>query len=258
MTTPTPVTKAQLWKLDEHARKVTSFDVQFNPESLKVTFTNQMQPANQGQASDAHSGTSAVQYVGRGSSKLAVTLWFDVTAELPGSLAENDEQRHDVRKLTEKVVDLIRTQPVTAQRDQPIPPAVRFLWGTFQFDGLIESMDQSLEYFSADGVPLRASISLNMTQQSIAYGFSDIPARGNQSGPAGGNLPSGAAPGTTPLTPAPAGGTLQGMASAVGKGNNWQAIAAANGVENPRSLAPGQLVDLNVSASLSGGGFGRP
>jgi hypothetical protein len=29
-------------------------------------------------------------------------------------------------------------------------------------------------------------------------------------------------------------------------GRDWQAVAAANGVENPRSLAPGQLLDMGA------------
>jgi len=221
---------------------------QFNPESLKVSFANQMQPPSQ-TASDNNGGTSAIQFVGRGSTKLAVMLWFDVNAELPDMLVDADDQRTDVRKLTEKVVDLIRVQPVTVASDQPIPPAVRFLWGTFRFDGLIESMEQSLEYFSPQGVPLRASISLNMTQQSIDYGF-EPPKPGGSTPTGAAGLPSGAPAGTSPLTRAPAGATLQSLAAAVGKGGNWQAIAEANGVENPRLLAPGQLVDLNVSVSV--------
>src|SRR5262245_49886941 len=218
----TNTAKAQLWKLDANGEAVKKFEVQFNPESLKVTFANQMQPANQG-ATDNSRGTSSTQYVGKGSTKLSVTLWFDVNAELPSLLVEGEDQRTDVRKLTGKVIDLIRTQPVTVARDQPIPPAVRFLWGTFKFDGLVESIEQSLDFFSSDGVPLRASISLNMTQQSIDYGFEP---RESGAGPrAAPNLPSGAAPGTAPLTPAAAGATLQGMAAAVGKGASWPTIA---------------------------------
>ena len=57
---------------------------------------------------------------------------------------------------------------------------------------------------------------------------------------------AGPAAGTRPLAAAPAGSTVQGIASAQGKGDNWQAIAAANNIENPRLLQPGQLIDLDV------------
>jgi nucleoid-associated protein YgaU len=39
---------------------------------------------------------------------------------------------------------------------------------------------------------------------------------------------------------------LQGLAASQGRGEQWQAIAAANGIENPRLLQPGQLIDMNV------------
>lgn len=259
----TSVAKAELWKLDPRGRMVSKFPVQFNPESLKVNFTNQMQPPNQA-AADNSRGTASTQYVGKGATKMSVTLWFDVNAELPVGLAQDDAQRSDVRALTKKVIDLMRVQPVTVARDQPIPPAVRFLWGSFQFDGLVESIEQSLEFFSAQGLPQRASLTLSMTQQSLDYAFPE-----NRPGPSargvGSNLPSGAAPGTGSLTPAPAGATLQGLAAEQGKGANWMAIAEANGIENPRLLAPGQLIDMNVPAPrvqtpalpVTGAGLGR-
>jgi nucleoid-associated protein YgaU len=38
------------------------------------------------------------------------------------------------------------------------------------------------------------------------------------------------------------------LADSAGRGKDWQAIASANGIENPRMLAPGQLIDLRVPA----------
>ena len=58
-------------------------------------------------------------------------------------------------------------------------------------------------------------------------------------------------PGTQPLIQASAGATLQGIADSQGQGANWQAIASANGIENPRSLQAGQLVNTNVNTSTS-------
>mgnify|MGYP003413274611 CR=1 FL=1 len=50
---------------------------------------------------------------------------------------------------------------------------------------------------------------------------------------------------TAPLTPAPAGASLQSLADQAGVGGDWQDTARANGIENPRLLNPGQLIDLN-------------
>jgi hypothetical protein len=72
------------------------------------------------------------------------------------------------------------------------------------------------------------------------FAFRDVP-----SSPPGAGGPGGAAPGTRPLTQAPAGSTLQGLAGSQGNGADWRAVADLNGIENPRRLEPGQLIDLN-------------
>lgn len=202
--------------------------VQFNPDTLKVSFSNQIQtPSGAGD----QSGTPARQFVGAGTTKLSLQLWFDVTAPQP----EGAEPVDDVRKLTQKIAYYITPKE---ENKQYIPPAVRFIWGSFQFDGIVDSLDENLEFFSSEGKPLRASMSVSMSQQKItAFTFHDTGAS-----PGG----TGSTPGTTPLTQAPAGSTLQGLAASMGKADDWQAIAEANGIENPRLLEPGQLIDMNL------------
>lgn len=215
--------------------------VQFNPESLKVSFANQLQqPAGAGD----QRGTPARQFVGAGTTKLALTLWFDATAPKKPP----DQGVDDVRRLTQKVAYFITPQsPPGSAQNQLVPPAVRFVWGSFQFDGMMDSLEENLEFFSSDGRPLRASMSLSLSQQKITE-FTFRPTAGPAA--AGGAPPGVPSPGTQPLTQAPAGSTFQGLADAQGQGANWQAAAAANGIENPRRLAPGLLVDLNVSVGI--------
>jgi contractile injection system tube protein/LysM domain-containing protein len=209
--------------------------VQFNPETLKVSFANQIAtPAGAGD----QSGTPARQFVGAGTTKLSLQLWFDISAPLPENEQLDAEGRpvDDVRKLTQKVAFYITPQE---EGDKFVPPAVRFLWGSFQFDGLMESLEESLEFFSSEGKPLRASMTLNLSQQKITKFIFRSVAGSPQAGP----TPQA---GARPLTQAPAGTTLQGLADSQGKGNSWQRIAEANGIENPRVLQPGQLIDMNV------------
>jgi hypothetical protein len=219
--------------------------VQFNPESLKVAFANQIETP---QGAGDQSGTPARQFVGAGTTKLTLQLWFDVTQPMP----EGEQAVNDVRKLTQKVAYFIT--PVQEGKKY-VPPAVRFVWGSFQFDGLMESLEESLEFFSPEGRPLRASMTLNLTQQKITeFKIHELQTAA---------VPT---PGTRPLTPAPANESLQSMADGQGKGGDWQSIAAANNIENPRMLAPGQLIDMDaqlpkVSAGASFGvagsaGFG--
>lgn len=226
--------KAELRELDAEFKNEINTDkkctVQFNPETLKVSFANQV--ATPSGAGDQQ-GPPARQFVGAGTTKLSLQLWFDVTAIPP-----EETQEQDVRKLTAKVAYFITPKP---EGDKFVPPAVRFIWGSFQFDGIMESMEESLEFFSSDGRPLRASVSINLSQQKITE-FTFLPTTGP------GATPS---PGTRPLTPAPKGKSVQNLADSQGKGDNWQAIASANGIENPRLLQPGQLIDLNAGASAS-------
>jgi hypothetical protein len=233
--------KAELRELDAKFTKTINADkatkVQFNPDSLKVSFANQVaSPSGSGD----QNGPQARQFVGAGTTKLSVTLYFDVTSELPPGLAPVN----DVRKLTQRVAYFITPigKPI-ANPKQFIPPAVRFIWGSFQFDGIMESMEETLELFSFDGRPLRASVAIALTQQKItAFSFNaanDPPAATRRGGPA---------PGTSPVTEAPANSSIQSLSASQpggGSGTEWQSIAQANGIENPRMLKPGQLINLN-------------
>ena len=74
--------------------------VQFNPESLKVTFANEVaQPPGAGD----QRGLAALQFVGAGTTQLSLTLWFDV-----GSPQRSRRKVDDVRMLTEKVAFFIK------------------------------------------------------------------------------------------------------------------------------------------------------
>lgn len=194
--------------------------VQFNPESLKVAFANQLQqPAGAGD----QGGGAAQQFVGAGSTKLSVQLWFDVSSD-------DSNSEKDVRNLTKKVAYFITPKPGEGQPSKQRPPIVRFLWGSFQFDGVVESLDESLEFFSPEGRPLRASVSLTVTQQKIQFQF--------------GERPPPDAPGIVPFVPAATDKSVQQVLGSAGGGPDWQAVAAANGIDNPRFPPPGKPLDL--------------
>jgi hypothetical protein len=237
----TQLVKARLIELDASFKSPAagglSVEVQFNPDTLKITYQNK--PQDQKTAGDQR-GNSPRQVIGAGQTKLALQLWFDVTA--PGSGGEQD-----VRVLTSKVTRFMLPASPTggsgSKADRPSPPGVRFAWGTFSFDGLMDSLDETLDFFSPDGRPLRASLSVGMSGQ-----LEIVP-------PAGGggvaNAAAGPTAGTRPLSAAPSGSTLPGLTLGAGISLDWQGVAAANNIENPRLLTPGQLLDLNLSAGVS-------
>jgi hypothetical protein len=244
----TQLAKAELRQLDanfdQEIAPETWCTVQFNPETMKVAFANELkQPSGAGD----QRGSPARQFVGAGTTKLTLSLWFDVGSPQPAGAAAVD----DVRKLTQKVAFYITPAAVKGKKDTYVPPSVRFLWGSFQFDGLMDSLEENLEYFSPEGKPLRASLAVSLSQQKIRpFAFRETGAAG--SGKAGG----ASTPGTAPLAQAPDGATMQGVADGAGKGDDWQSIAAANGIENPRMLGAGAMLDLNLQAPQLGVEFG--
>jgi len=228
--------KAKLIELDQDFKNPKkggqTVDVQFNPESLKLTYANQLV---QQQGSDQASGNGGRQFVGGGTTKLALQLWFDVTAMQVNPV-------DDVRRLTKKVVYFMNAQESKKPEDKKkmVPPGVRFSWGLFIFDGMVEGMEETIEFFSPEGKALRAGITFTMSQQKIL--IANFTKDSNVS----------KLPGHKPLTRAKAGDSLQNMAAKNGN-RDWQSIAAANGIEDPLRLPLGQLIDLNAGITGSAG-----
>lgn len=244
--------KAKLFALKEADNagntepKDEGFEVQFNPETLKISYANQLD--------DKKDHGTPKQFVGKSSTKMSVQLVFDTTGSTlnPNQFATDQEAQklsnRDVRKLTKKVIDLITPAKLEQGHDKgkSIPPKVRLLWGSFKFDGIMESLEESLEFFAPEGIPLRATLSLSLTEDKIQFQASQAGASDAPSTPGS----PASTPGTQPLTSAPANSNLPNLASQKGLGANWQSIAAANGIENPRQLVPGQLIDMNAKPKL--------
>lgn len=232
MQTDRKLEKARLiqiaWEGDEVREIDQGIEVQFNPTTLKVTYSNQVQTNDQ-------SEPSATQFVGRGSSKMSIELTFDISMPIAGQDAPRD-----VREVTERVFKFITPEEAPGESDSPrySVPGMRMRWGTFWFDGIVESMDESLELWSEDGRPLRTVLTLNLSQQGIVFHRGEAAAGG-----AGGGPPS---PGTRPLQPARAGDSIQAMAARAGKAADWKQIAQANGITNPRQIGAGQLIDVQL------------
>lgn len=198
------------------------FEVQFNPQTLKLNYSNQKAGGDQ-------PGGSSMQFVGKGVTKLSLELWFDVTLPPPKGMGQPD----DVRSLTQEIAYFLTPQTVTVDGKEGLaPPGVRVQWGSFLFEGFLDSMDETLEFFSSEGRPLRASVSISASQQEIVYNPPPI-------GPGG--LPK--SPGTLPLQAARQGDSVQQMAARSGQ-PDWKAVADANGITNPRQVNTGSLLNM--------------
>jgi hypothetical protein len=166
--------KAQLVPIDPSSQQALTdkaIPVHFNPETLKLSYTVTVKA----DTASKNSSDQSAQQSSNNSAKLAVDLIFDTT-----DLFEQRQDEADVRKVvTRKIVDtFVAPPPPTdgAANGKPIPanPCL-FLWGTFQFTGLVDSYNETLEFFSASGVPLRAAVAISLTENR--YNITNIPQR---------------------------------------------------------------------------------
>ncbi|MEC5397611.1 CIS tube protein [Uliginosibacterium sp. H1] len=202
-------------------------EVDFNPESLQYTLSNTMS-----QQSPNSPGT---QYVSQSVAKLTMELVFDATMD-----------GVDVRSKTEKMLSLMK--PEGADKKQ-VPPRVRFAWGVYRFDGTIEQYKETLDFFSHDGVPLRASVNVTLANDKAEF----------ESRHAGGSSIDNDA-GVSP-TQVPNPGSPSSAASAMGNPRAARDIASMNGSASLRfdasaSLAVEASVSLSGPAAFASGGAG--
>jgi len=228
------------WKtdgqVDDSVPNAREFEVQFNPESLKLAY-------NSTKAGGDQSGGSAIQYVGQGTTKLTMDLVFDASRD-PRIASDPDtgetSSQPDVRNLTQQVIEYIR--PKEADRHDAksfAPPGLRVQWGTFLFEGVVDSVNETLDYWTEDGRPLQAKVSVSMSRQEI-----------NVRPPTLTNPDGTTAPGTAPLSQARSGDSVAGLAGRDGAASDWKQVAAANGIENPRALGAGTLLNLKAGVSV--------
>jgi len=209
------------FKVLQSTGKETSFAVQFNPASLEYTLSNEFDQSN---------GNNATrQVVKQATSKLTMTLIYDTT-----------DTGADVRGKTSDLA-VVLEPPTTGKKTSA--PKVVFGWGSFQFKGVIEQYKETLDFFSADGVPLRASINLTLAGQKVEFQSNKSPAPTvDRNAPEPVTAPPGAAP--------------NAVASTLGDPRAARAIASANASASLRfgaeaGLAVGGEVTLAAAASFS-------
>src|SRR5215831_2183597 len=203
--------------------------VHFNPASLQYTVAN-TQDANK-----KDSKNKAVQYISQSTAKLTMDLVFDTT--LTGE---------DVRTATEPVANLMKPD------DKKIPPDVEFGWGAYTFRGIVEQYKETLDFFSPDGVPLRSSINLTLSQNDFKF----APQGKNPSASVDSDVSPEAV--VLPDSSGPA-----SVANSLGDPRAARAIATASASASLRFGAGGGDVTLSAPAAFStgvsggiGGGLG--
>jgi hypothetical protein len=210
-------------------------EVQFNPSSLHYELTNTLD--NKG-----HSDKTK-QIVSQTSAKLTLQLVFDQT---------HDGQ--DVRQTTEKIAALAAPRKETPpkkdkQPERKVIPVVSFEWGLFKFQGVVESFKEGLDFFSPDGVPLRSTVDLTLTNQDRVFQ------------PGSGDNRSTNLNDEKLVVPSPGSSGAADAAKKGGDAGSARDVGAANGQDSLRfsdddALVLDFSVDLGAPVAFASGGFG--
>lgn len=220
--------------------------VQFNPTSLKLERNND---TSGGAASRAQRRNRPNE----GHAKLNVELEFDTAEGGP------DGSALDVRTKTQYVRQFVEPPKGHPKK---APPRIRFEWGTFRFDGIVDHLSEEIDYFDAHGMPLRAKVTLAITGQDPAY-------ESNASGPGARNKDTATKPGGTQESTGPNANPTRNPTQAVAAqdGESVQQLltrqgadpaawrTAMAGLTSPLALTAGAQVQLGASAT-SGAGVG--
>lgn len=215
MSDETTIERAVFWTDPSQVRNGPFVPVHFNPTSLQYTLTNSLQ----------QQGKSKQQYVTQSTAKLSMDLVFDTT-----------DSGKDVRQDTTKVAKLMEPSPDGKGKGK-VPSVVVFEWGTFRFQGFVETYKETIDFFAPAGVPLRATINLSLSRQDKVFD-PDKDAR--------------QAPPPEPVVrPTTTGDDVTDIASDAGAPDADRAIAAANGLDTMR-FPDGPALALDPTISLAG------
>ncbi|MFJ3204921.1 hypothetical protein [Streptomyces sp. NPDC086989] len=222
--------------------------VQFNPATLRISRNNNVDRGG------ATTKNQKVQHPAQEGSTLTFDLEFDTAEQRAGG------QYVDVRRWTALVRQFV--EPPAKASDPP--PAVRFVWGTLRYNGIVTQVNEELDHFAPDGTPLRAKVAVTVVEQNFAYqAHAEGPGtRDARSATEAGDRPAGAAPGTSgtsrprQVVQARDGESAQQLLSRLGLDPAaWR--GAMSGLDSPLTLAAGATVQLGaeVSAGFAAAGI---
>ncbi len=234
--------KATLFELkpDGSVKDPNGIQVQFNPATMRLQISN----ATEGGESR---GRQVRQHLGKSSTTLTLDLIFDTADEGTTSTPRSVRDR---TAIIEKYV-----LPASTGEKKEAPPQLRFQWGPFILNGVVDSVNIDIDHFAADGTPLRAKVGLSLKEQDSKYLF---PATTNpQTPPEPGQPPAGqpgSGPGASTQSAAAIGGeSAADFAARMGLDpSSWRGldIGASASLSLDAGLEVGFSADLSVSAGL--------
>jgi nucleoid-associated protein YgaU len=193
----------------------------FNPSELKVSKENTF-----AEIPIPGLNSPPLQFIRGGAQVLSTDVLVDTSDELK---SVKDKYVNAIEKAMLKDVKL------------HAPPVLNFVWGTFSFRGVLQSLDITYLLFHIDGAPLRAKLALKLKEYRP-------PANGGSSSPLD-SKPNPYEEGTSPDVEkryvVRAGETLSSIAGAVYRDPTlWRQVALANGITDPRFVPPGSVLTV--------------
>ncbi len=199
--------------------------VHFNPASLSYTL--------EAKSSQKSGDPRKRQHVAEISGKLSMDLQFDTT-----------DTGDDVRIATAAIAKLLQPSADAAQtaskKNTKAPPVVKFKWGSYEFNGLLDSFKETIDLFSDNGVALRALVSIVLSQQDVVF---DDSASLSSTDTSGTRIPTSAAPASPTGSP-------QALATSGGDPSAARQLASDNGLDSMR-FTGGADLQVNVTAQLN-------
>lgn len=185
--------------------------LRFNPTDYKIEKKNQF-------AEIAIPGleSPALQFVRGESERLTADLLVDTSDTL-----------ENVRtKFVDRIRGLMRIDP-----ELHAPAIVSLTWDDKVFTGVLERLDVTYVLFSPDGVPLRAKLGMTLLEHRPAEEQAKAQKKNS--------------PDVEKTWVARRGDTLAAISAAVYDDPRlWREIARANGIDDPRRLAPGTVLTV--------------
>ena len=193
----------------------------YNPETVTVGRRN-----NWVSTPMPGKGVPTLRYAGANSGWLKVDLVFDTTKD--GTA---------VTTHTGKILALMDVDPSIPGSDEASsnvrPPTVTFHWGDLHsFKAVVQGLRLSFTYFSSTGVPLRATMELELRQYEPSQAF-------------GPQNPTSGTPHPHRVHRVQPGETLDRISARYyGDSTRWRLLASANGLEDPLAVRPGTLLNV--------------
>jgi len=225
--------KAYFVRLDAHGTETgAQLSVQFNPTEYTTT-----KAAQYAEIQIPGIDAPLQQFVAGQAERITLDLFFDSTEDGTGTNAT------PVTNLTNDFFRLVKMSG-----HDHAPPRLRLHWGDSfpgvvadstagpatprrAFDCVCESVQQRFTLFNPDGVPLRARLTVSLREyRTLEKQLEEL------------DLQS---PDHTRLRVIQQGETLPLIAyDAYGSASEWRRIAVANDIDDPRSVAPGTVLEL--------------